>query len=122
MTTTAPGSTAPTTWWPPPTARSTSPIRPSACPSRKRTRAARPRGALYRRAPDGKVTRETIELSRPNGLAFSPDGRTLYVSNELAAPRHPGLRGERRRPPGQSRSFFDMSKVSAAGPMKSLTG
>ncbi|HKU27307.1 MAG TPA: SMP-30/gluconolactonase/LRE family protein, partial [Candidatus Sulfotelmatobacter sp.] len=36
---------------------------------------------VYRLAPDGKVTAVESELSFPNGIAFSPDGRTLYVSN-----------------------------------------
>jgi gluconolactonase len=36
---------------------------------------------VYRVAPDGKVTLLTKELSRPNGIAFSPDESTLYVAN-----------------------------------------
>lgn len=36
---------------------------------------------LFRLAPDGELTLLTSELSRPNGLAFSPDEKTLYVSN-----------------------------------------
>ena len=36
---------------------------------------------VYRIAADGAVTLVTRELRAPNGLAFSPDGRTLYVSN-----------------------------------------
>jgi gluconolactonase len=36
---------------------------------------------VYRVAPDGKVTLLTKELSRPNGIAFSPDFKTLYVAN-----------------------------------------
>jgi gluconolactonase len=36
---------------------------------------------VYRRAPDGTLTLLTRELSAPNGIAFSPDERTLYVSN-----------------------------------------
>ena len=36
---------------------------------------------VYRIAPDGKVTLVTKELERPNGLAFSPDEKTLYVAN-----------------------------------------
>jgi gluconolactonase len=36
---------------------------------------------VYRVTKDGKVTLLTKELSRPNGIAFSPDHRTLYVSN-----------------------------------------
>jgi gluconolactonase len=36
---------------------------------------------VYRLTPDGKLTLLTKELSRPNGIAFSPDERTLYVAN-----------------------------------------
>ena len=36
---------------------------------------------VYRVARDGKVTLLTKELSRPNGIAFSPDHKTLYVAN-----------------------------------------
>ncbi len=36
---------------------------------------------VYRIARDGKVTLITKELERPNGLAFSPDEKTLYVAN-----------------------------------------
>jgi gluconolactonase len=36
---------------------------------------------VYRLAVDGSVTRVVSDLSRPNGLAFSPDERTLYVAN-----------------------------------------
>ncbi len=34
---------------------------------------------VFRIAPDGGLTRLTTELSRPNGLAFSPDESRLYV-------------------------------------------
>jgi len=47
----------------------------------KDRRAEQPSAAVYRRAPDGRLTRLTTELKGPNGLAFSPDERTLYVSN-----------------------------------------
>ncbi len=36
---------------------------------------------VYRVTPDGKVTLLTKEMSRPNGIAFSPDEKTLYVAN-----------------------------------------
>lgn len=36
---------------------------------------------VYRLAADGTVTLLTDELSRPNGIAFSPDEKTLYVAN-----------------------------------------
>ncbi len=36
---------------------------------------------VYRVSKDGTLTLLTKELSRPNGLAFSPDEKTLYVAN-----------------------------------------
>jgi gluconolactonase len=36
---------------------------------------------VYRLATNGTLTVLTRDLSAPNGIAFSPDGRTLYVSN-----------------------------------------
>ncbi len=36
---------------------------------------------VFRADPDGRVTLLTDELSRPNGLAFSPDESLLYVAN-----------------------------------------
>jgi gluconolactonase len=36
---------------------------------------------VYRLRPDGRLDLLTRELSAPNGIAFSPDERTLYVSN-----------------------------------------
>jgi len=35
--------------------------------------------AVYRIDPDGKVTRVIDDLERPNGIAISPDQKTLYV-------------------------------------------
>jgi gluconolactonase len=36
---------------------------------------------VYRLGVDGEVTLLTDELSRPNGIALSPDEKTLYVAN-----------------------------------------
>lgn len=36
---------------------------------------------VYRIQPDGTVTLEYRNISRPNGIAFSPDEKTLYVAN-----------------------------------------
>lgn len=36
---------------------------------------------IYRIQTNGKVTLEYRKMSRPNGIAFSPDERTLYVAN-----------------------------------------
>lgn len=38
------------------------------------------------RYKDGKLTAVITDLSRPNGLAFSPDGKTFYVSNSANPP------------------------------------
>ncbi len=36
---------------------------------------------VYRLGTDGKVTLLTDEFSRPNGIAFSPDEKVLYIAN-----------------------------------------
>lgn len=36
---------------------------------------------VYRMTPKGELTLLTKEMSRPNGIAFSPDEKTLYVAN-----------------------------------------
>lgn len=36
---------------------------------------------VYRVSPEGKVTLIDDEVERPNGIALSPDGKTLYVAN-----------------------------------------
>jgi len=36
---------------------------------------------VYRLKPNGEVTLLTKEMSRPNGIGLSPDGKTLYVAN-----------------------------------------
>jgi len=36
---------------------------------------------VFRLSPDGQLTLLTKELSRPNGIAFSPDEKILYVAN-----------------------------------------
>jgi gluconolactonase len=40
-----------------------------------------PCNAVFRRAPDGTLTILVDDFDRPNGLAISPDGRTLYVDD-----------------------------------------
>ena len=73
-------------------------------------------GLIQRIAPDGSVTAPATDIDYPNGIAFSPDERTLYVSNTRALgrtgrpvlgragqgePVHPRLRCGRRRFPHQ---------------------
>ncbi len=40
-----------------------------------------PQNGVYRRSADGTITLLHSALSRPNGLAFSPDQQFLYVAN-----------------------------------------
>lgn len=40
-----------------------------------------PYQGVYRLSPKGELTLLTKEMSRPNGIAFSPDEKTLYVAN-----------------------------------------
>jgi gluconolactonase len=40
-----------------------------------------PYQGVYRVSPDGKVTLLNKDVTRPNGIALSPDERTLYVAS-----------------------------------------
>lgn len=51
------------------------------------TSAATPDGALWRVDVDARVERVVDGLHSPNGLAFSPDGRVLYLADS-----HPSVR------------------------------
>ena len=42
--------------------------------------------SVYRLAPDGKLALVTAELAGPNGIAFSPDEKKLYVVEGRAQP------------------------------------
>ena len=66
---------------------------------------------VYRLSKDGKLTLLTKEMSKPNGIAFSPDEKTLYVANSdpkraiwMAFPvKYDGTLGE-------GKVFYDASK------------
>jgi gluconolactonase len=69
---------------------------------------------VYRIAPDGSVTLLTKELERPNGIAFSPNEKTLYVANShgprpiiMAFPVKEG------GTLGNGRQFFSARELSA---------
>jgi gluconolactonase len=68
---------------------------------------------VYRVTPDGEVTLLTKELERPNGIALSPDEKTLYVANSHG-PRpiwmaFPVLEDGML---GSGRVFFDATELS----------
>jgi gluconolactonase len=51
---------------------------------------------VFKVAPDGAVTRVVDDMVRPNGLAFSPDERFLYVADTGASHKENGPRHIRR--------------------------
>jgi gluconolactonase len=71
---------------------------------------------VYRLGTDGAVTLLTKELSAPNGIAFAPDERTLYVAN--SDPKRPVWMAYTIGADGLiagGRVFFDASAWVAAG-------
>ncbi|MDF7812080.1 SMP-30/gluconolactonase/LRE family protein [Hymenobacter sp. YC55] len=78
---------------------------------------------VYRLAPDGKVSQEIKELALPNGLAFSPDGRTLYVSqSDSLRPLIMAYDVRANGQLGKGRVFFDMSKLDRPRPKETPDG
>jgi gluconolactonase len=66
---------------------------------------------VYRVGSDGKMTLLTKELTRPNGIAFSPDHKTLYVAN--SDPKRAIWMAYDVKPDGSianGRVFFDATK------------
>jgi len=67
---------------------------------------------VFRRTPDGQVTAEVTDVARANGLTFSPDGRTLYVSNaDSLRPVILAYEVGKNGKLGKSRTFFDMASL-----------
>ena len=76
-----------------------------------------PFSGVYRLSTDGTLALMTTALRAPNGIAFSPDGRTLYVSN--ADRDHARVFAFDVRADGslgQAREFFDASPWVARWP------
>jgi gluconolactonase len=72
---------------------------------------------VYRLKPNGEVTLLTDQMSRPNGIAFSPDEKTLYVAN--SDPKRAVWMAYDVQPDGtiaNGRVFFDAT--SMVGPAK----
>ena len=68
---------------------------------------------VYRIAPDGKLTLLTKDMERPNGIALSPDEKTLYVANShgerpVIMAYQVGENGKLR----QSRVFFNAAQLT----------
>lgn len=79
---------------------------------------------VFRLARDGAVTAISREMERPNGIALSPDERTLYVANSHD-PRPIILAFALRddgAPSGESRVFFDGSALMKQGRRGSFDG
>lgn len=74
---------------------------------------------VYRLSPKGELTLLTKDMTRPNGLAFSPDQKTLYVANSdpdkavwMAFPvKNDGTLGE-------GKVFFDSTAAAKEGKEK----
>jgi gluconolactonase len=69
---------------------------------------------VYRLGTDGKLTVIASELSRPNGVAFSPDEKTLYVGSTEG--KEPFIKAYALNADGtvaSSRIFFDGSELMA---------
>jgi gluconolactonase len=67
---------------------------------------------VFRLGTDGKLTVITRELHRPNGLALSPDERTLYVASSEG--REPWVKAYALNADGSvasSRMFFDATEL-----------
>ncbi|MFN8709263.1 MAG: SMP-30/gluconolactonase/LRE family protein [Planctomyces sp.] len=72
---------------------------------------------VYRVQPDGTVSLQCSDISRPNGIGFSPDHRTLYVANSDG--QDPVWRAFPVKDDGNLDSpkvFFDSSKDSRIRP------
>jgi gluconolactonase len=68
---------------------------------------------VYRVARDGKVTAVVRDLEAPNGLAFSPDEKLLYVGNSMGGWTVYGVRSEGTLGPG--RAFSDARAWAGEG-------
>jgi gluconolactonase len=71
---------------------------------------------VYRLAKDGQVTLLTKDMTRPNGIAFSPDEKTLYVAqSDPAAAVWMAFDVKSDGTLGKGRVFFDSTAWAKAG-------
>ena len=73
---------------------------------------------VYRLSTDGHLTLLTREMTFPNGLAFSPDEKTLYVAqSDPDQPIWMAFDVESDGTLGKGREFFDSKALAKAGKM-----
>ena len=66
---------------------------------------------VYRLATDGAVTLLTKEMTRPNGIAFSPDEKTLYIAqSDAEAAIWKAFPVQEDGTLGKGRVFFDVTE------------
>lgn len=71
---------------------------------------------VFRIAKDGKVTLVTREIERPNGIALSPDEKTLYVANSHGPRPHIfAIELKADGTAGEPKTFFDTRGLSGKG-------
>jgi gluconolactonase len=71
---------------------------------------------VYRLAPDGQVTLVTRAMTKPNGLAFSPDEKLLYIGqSDGAAPVIRAFPVNNDGTLGEPDVFFDATAQARAG-------
>jgi len=71
---------------------------------------------VYRLAKDGTVTLLTKDMTRPNGIAFSPDEKTLYVAqSDPAAAIWMAFEVKPDGTLGRGRKFFDATAWAKEG-------
>ncbi len=76
-----------------------------------------PFNGVYRVATDGKVSLLTKTINFPNGIAFSPDEKVLYVAvSDGAAPRVMAYDVKADGSVAGERIFFDARPLRASGP------
>jgi gluconolactonase len=72
---------------------------------------------VYRIAPEGKLTLVTKEMERPNGIALSPDEKTLYVANSHdVRPIIMAFPVNADGTLGKGREFYNAKTHGASGP------
>lgn len=72
---------------------------------------------VFRLSPEGRLSTIDTTLTKPNGIALSPDQQTLFVSNSASDwPHIRAIALDSDGSPLSSRLFFDARSVLADGP------